>query len=735
MHMLAAWGRFVHRRRWLVLGLSVGLLALALLGLARGTSPNYNPNTVSGTEAATANALLSHAFPAQSARTLQLLYESDVLDARQPAFQAALESSLRRLRADPRVRSVATPYDPGPAAAGMISRGGHEALVVVTLNDTPAAAAVTYSELRGELGPAAPLRVTGTGELAIRDAFTTQLAHDLGSAGRYSLPITAVLLLLVFGTVIAAVLPLGVGAVAVLGGLAGVFVLARFTDVSQYATDLTALIGLGVGIDYSLFVVSRYREQLARGDSPEVCLEVALSTSGRSVIFSGLTVAIGMSALLFYQGSYLGTMGIGGTFAVLSAVVFALTLLPALLAVLGSRVNWLRLPLAGREPGQRGLWRWLAELVMRRPLVTLLPALAVLALIAWPVQNLQLGTGGLKLLPPQTPARQAYERIAQDFPHQNQETIRVVLDYGGGSPLSAPRAAYANRLATRIAEMPGVVTVTDPLAPGVPEELRQSGVAAHLVVLTVGSAYPPGGGQAKALVRNLRAEAGPPGGRKLVTGTTAASVDEVAWIGARTPAAAGFVVGVTYLVLFLLAGSVLLPLKAVLTNLLSLGAAFGAIVWIFQEGNLSGLLDFTPQTQDPSIVVLVFCMLFGLSMDYEVLMLSRIREEWLRTGDTRAAVGTGLQRSGRLITGAAAIMVAVFASFGFGAGTVLIKALGIGLGIAIALDATLVRAVVVPAVMRLLGELNWWAPGPLLWVHRRFGLAEPLEHKPEPEVA
>lgn len=733
--MLAAWGRLVHRRRRLVLALSVGLLTLALLGLVKGTSPSYNPETVTGTESATANGLLNDAFPAENARTLLLLFESPTLRVSDPVFQAALESSVHRLRTDPRVASVQTPYDPGAAAAGLVSRSGHQGLVVVTLKATAEASRVTYEQLRPQLGAPAPLSVTATGSLAINAAFQTQLAQDLGAASRYSLPVTAVLLLLVFGTVVAALLPLGVGAVAVLGGLGGVFVVAGFTNVSQYATDLTALIGLGVGIDYSLFIVSRYREQLAHGDSPELALEVAVSTSGRSVVFSGLTVAIGMSGLLFYQGSYLGTMGLGGTFAVLSAVIFALMLLPALLAILGRRINWLRLPLVGRDPGRRGLWRLLAEGVMRWPVAALVPALALLGLVAFPVHDLQLGSGGLKLLPPQTPARQAYERIQQDFPRQDQETIPVVLDYGGGSPLAADRVAYANRLASKIVRLPGVIRVVDPLAPGAPPQVQQSGIADHLVVLKVQSAFQPSGRQAKSLVRDLRAQPGPPGGRKLVTGTTAAGLDEVAWIAAHSPAAAGFVVGVTYVVLFLLAGSLLLPLKAVLTNLLSLAAAFGAIVWIFQEGHLSGLLNFTPQTQDPSIAVLVFCMLFGLSMDYEVLMLSRIREEWLRTRDTRLAVGTGLQRSGRLITGAAAIMVAVFASFGFGAGTVLIKALGLGLAIAILVDATVVRAVVVPAVMRLLGDLNWWAPRPLRRLHRWLNLGETAEGEAQPEVA
>jgi RND superfamily putative drug exporter len=341
----------------------------------------------------------------------------------------------------------------------------------------------------------------------------------------------------------------------------------------------------------------------------------------------------------------------------------------------------------------------------------------------------------MKLLPPQNEARYAYDQIAQNFPHRDQEVIPVVLHYSSGDPLSAPRAAYADQLAASIAAMPGVLSVDNPAGASTSSAARQAAVGAHIVELQVHSSFQPSSSQAKALVASIRNAAGPAGGSKLVTGSTAFTEDDVAWITARTPAAAAFVVVVTYVVLFLLVGSLLLPLKAVLMNLVSLGAAFGVIVWIFQQGHLSGPLNFTPQTQDPSIAVLIFCILFGLSMDYEVLMLNRIREEWRRTGDTSAAVATGLERSGRLITGAAAIMVAVFASFGFGAGTVLIKALGVGLAIAITVDATLVRAVVVPAVMRLLGELNWWAPPPLGWLQRRLALREPVEREVEPEAA
>ena len=732
--MLMRWGDFVYRRRWAVLVLSVGFVALAIAGIVKGTSPSFNGNST-GTEAASADQLVQQQLPAQNARSLTLLYRSPTLTADSPAFQAAMQSSIAPLQADQRVQSILTPANGGPAAASLVSRDQHEALAVVTLKDDGQASRATYADLRAEVGPSGPLQVLGTGDLAINAAFSSELGHDLSAASRTSLPITAILLLLVFGTVVAALLPLGVGALAVAGGFAGIFVLARFVDVSQYATDLTALIGLGVGIDYSLFVVSRYREQLARGDSPQQSLQVAMATAGRSVIFSALTVAIGLSGLLFFRGSYLATMGLGGAFAVVAAVVYAFTLLPALLAILGRRVNWLRLPVVGRQASGRGFWHMIANQVMRRPVVALVPALAILAVIASPVRGLQLGSGGIALLPPEDQARYAYDQIAQNFPHRDQEVIPVVLHYGSGDPLSAQRSAYTDRLAATIATMPGVLSVDNPASASASAAARQAGVGAGIVELQVHSSYQPSSAQAKSLVGSIRNQAGPPGGSKLVGGSTAFTEDDVAWIVSRTPAAAVYVVLVTYLVLFLLVGSLLLPLKAVVMNLVSLGAAFGAIVWIFQEGHLSRWLDFTPQTQDPSIAVLIFCILFGLSMDYEVLMLNRIREEWQRTGDTRAAVAIGLERSGRLITGAAAIMVAVFASFGFGSGTVLIKALGIGLAVAITVDATLVRAVVVPAVMRLLGDLNWWAPGPLARLQRRLALGEPNEPAIEREAA
>jgi len=358
---------------------------------------------------------------------------------------------------------------------------------------------------------------------------------------------------------------------------------------------------------------------------------------------------------------------------------------------------------------------------------------------------MRIANGSAAMLPTRLEARQGYDLFVADFPGQNQTTFQVVVNYPSGSPLTAPRIGDQYDLDRRIASIPGVLrtnsiyTLDSSLgraeyeamytgdATNLPAALRQAikaSVGEHIVVIQASSNYQPTSDAARSIVKSIRADRDVGnGGIVLVAGDTATDLDTVRSITERTPLAVGFVVLVTYLVLFLLTGSIVLPLKAVLLNLLSIGAAFGALVWIFQQGHLSQLLGFTPQSLDPSIPVILFSIVFGMSMDYEVLLVSRIQEEYVRTGDNTRAVAAGLERSGGLITGAALIMVAVFMAFGL-AEVVLIKAIGIGLAIAVAIDATLVRALAVPALMRLLGDLNWWAPNPLRLLHRRVGLSE-----------
>jgi len=421
-------------------------------------------------------------------------------------------------------------------------------------------------------------------------------------------------------------------------------------------------------------------------------------------------------------------MGAAGAIVVAVAVVYALTFLPAMLSVLGPRVNRLRVrfPLpAGERVRERGVGFWArwATWVMRRPLVVLLPVVGFLLLAASPFIQLRLANGDVDMLPSHIEARQGYDQMVANFPGQDQTTFNIVVNYPDGSPQTPDRIANQFGLTQRIAAIPGVLHVTT------------GGVGKHVVLVQAATASPATSDASRNIVNAIRADQGVVGGQVLVGGQTAVDLDVIKFIFDRTPLAIGFVVVFTYLVMFLLTGSVVLPLKAVLLNFLSIGASFGALVWIFQQGHLSTLLGFTPQSIDPSIPVILFSIVFGLSMDYEVLLVSRIHEEHVRTGDNTQAVASGLEKTARLITGAAAIMVTVFLAFGL-AEVVIIKAIGIGLAVAVAIDATLVRALVVPAVMRLLGDWNWWAPRPLRNLYDRAGLGDfTSEPIPELEVA
>ena len=746
--MFAAWGRFVYRFRWLVLGFSALMLAASIVGLTHGGALQNNGSPT--LEFARAGTLISSELPQPGGSSFDLIFQSDSLTATDPAFAAAMDAALAPLRADSRVDLVTTPYSsPKTASALLISRDGHAALAVIAVKDDFPTARGYYPELR-KLVRSDQLSILATGNLAVSHDFDTILKADLQRAEVVSLPVAAILLLVVFATVVAALLPLGVGGLAVVGGLAGVGLLARATNVSTYATNIVTLIGLGVAIDYSLFMVNRFREELAAGRSVEDALARTMSTSGRAVTFSGLTVVIGLSGMLFFQGSFLASMGLAGAVVVAIAVLYALTFLASLLAILGPRVNRLRLPLPQRRAG-RGAWHSLATEVMRRPWFVLVPVLALLALLASPFLHIRLANGDVSMLPPSAETRQATQVLTQQFPGHDLTTMTVVVRYASGTPLTSERVGALYGFSRGLAAIPdvekvdGVVTLDPTLGraqyqsmlsgpisqapPAVQDAVRQS-VGRDIVVLNVSTRQPAESDQARAIVRAIRAEQPPSGSQVLVGGLTAYDVDLLSFIVQRIPGAVLFVVLMTYLALFLLTGSLVLPLKAIVMNVVSISASFGALVWIFQQGHLSHLLNFTPSSIDPSVPVLLFCIVFGLSMDYEVILISRIQEEYRRTGDTTQAVAEGLERSGRLITGAAGIMVGVFAAFGL-ADVVLIKSIGLGLAIAVLIDATLVRALIVPAVMRLLGRANWWSPGPLHRLQRRINLGEPAGSAPE----
>jgi RND superfamily putative drug exporter len=710
--------------------LAVSGLALALSAFVLWRGGTLNSGTTQGIESDVAQQLVSRelAYPAESSFII-VFRGRDGLVWKDPRAKAATTAALARVRADPRVRTVLAPDDaPQLVAERMISPDGRRMMAVVTLRDAYFGAMAAYPALRATIR--SDLLDAGfTGSLAYHTDLDRTLEHDVLFAELVSLPLALLVLVAVFRTVAAAALSVGVGALAVVTGIAAVTALSRVMNISVYAINVASLIGLGVAIDYSLFIVSRYREELQGGASHADALVTALDTAGHAVVFSGSAVAIGLSALYFFKGSFLATMGIGGTLVVAIAVLAALTFLPALLVALGPHVDAGRLPL-GRIRAFDGMWHRIATAVMRRPILVLLPSLGIVVLLGSPFVRLRLAAADVQMLPRGLEARDVYEELRAAFPDQARTRILVVVRYPTAPAFTSERVDPLYALAQRIAKLPGVVgvegvvdtnsqlnaeyfkadaeTPTEDL-PEAARRVRGMVTAGNVALLTALTDAGPTSETARALVRAIRTDRRVGDGVFLVGGAPANDVDLNAFILSRVPYALAFIFVVTYVTLFAMLRSVVLPIKAVIMNLLSIAASFGGLVWVFEEGHLASLLRFEPQPLDAAVPVLLFCAVFGLSMDYEVLMLSRMREEYLRTGDNAAAVAEGLERTGRLVTSAAAIMVAVFGAFGL-ARVILLKSMGLALGLAVAVDATLVRVLIVPATMRLFGDLNWWAP-------------------------
>src|SRR5438094_1592740 len=579
------------------------------------------------------------------------------------------------------------------------------------------------------------------GPMAVNHDFTEMVKDDLRRAELVVLPLVLVFLVVVFGSVVAATLPLAVGLLGVAAGMAVTGILARVMPVSAYAANVVSMIGLGVAIDYSLFVVSRYREELA-AHPPAQALARTLATAGRTVVFSGMTVGIGLLGMILLRMGSVSTIGIASTVVVGFAVLYSLTLLPALLVILGPRVNALSLWRRPARPGARSdLWHRLATAAMARPWHVLVPVVLVLVVLGLPFRHIHLGTPDVSTLPEKAESRRGQGLLAREFPQLEPNSIVVVLRYPDRSGLTPARVDELYALSRWLARLPDVARVDSvvDLDPRItPEQYRQMAAAPRemlppplreafermvgprVTMLVAQTPLAVDSQEARALVKTIRREHPPVAAEVLVTGRTAYDVDFVALVSRVAPGAVAFVLAATFVALFLLLGSVLLPLKAVVMNCLSVTASYGALVWIFQDGHFKDWLGFTPGPIEPVIPLIMFCVLFGLSMDYEVLLLSRTHEEFERTRDNDRAVVASLAATGRLITGAALIMATVF--FGFGAArAVMIKEMGVGMGIAIVMDATVIRALLVPATMRLLGEWNWWAPRPLrrLWERLR----------------
>jgi RND superfamily putative drug exporter len=689
------------------------------------------------TESGQALNLMQRDLPARPL-AFQLILRHPTLPASHPTVRAEVLRALAPLRDHPRVAAVRTAWDISPVDPDRVSRDGRYTRASVELRGYNSAVesmvfAAQGGEAYAELRPLVRsdvLAVVAAGALALHHDFTETTRRDVWRAEMVILPVVPVLLLLAFGSVMAAALPFGVGLLAVAGGLAGTGLLSRISSVSIYASNVVTMIGLAVAIDYSLFIVSRFREEI-RQSSVADALGRTLGTAGVSIFFSGLTVATGLLGLYALGLGNLGSIGLCGTLVVSFAVLYSLTFLPALLAVLGPRVDAWPVFRADRgQPAAESFWRGLTAVVMAHPWKILLPVTAALLLLGSPFMRIRLGASDIGMLPPRSEARQGEEILRREFPGQETNRILVVLDYGEGAPLTTPRIDRLYDYSRRLAREPGVsrvesVVTLDPAItrtqyqalavmpadvrlPTIQAALAQT-VGQHIALMVLHTPHAAGSAAAQALVRRIRAERTVGDARVLVTGHTAFDLDFTGLVRDHAPRAVAIIVAVTCLALFWLLGSLLLPFKAVIMNFLSISASYGALVWIFQDGHLARWLDFTPGPIESGTPLIMFCVTFGLSMDYGVLLLSRIREEYQKSGDNALAVAVGLEATGRLITSAAAIMAAVF--FGFAlADLVVIKAIGIGMGIAVVVDATVVRMLLVPATMRLLGRWNWWAP-------------------------
>ncbi len=749
--MLASWGRWVYRFRWWVLIMSVLSLGPAVWLISQGGHLGLGV-VPTNTESGRALDLTKRELP----RTLPffgLIFRNPSLRATDPAFQAEVERALTALRNDPHVAHVRTAYDAAVADSRSISRDGRSTIATVELKDDSADDTVLameiYPTLRAKV-QSDTLEVISFGAVPRNHDFTVVSERDIKRAELMVLPLVGLLLVLVFGSVLAAALPLAVGLLAVTGGLAGTLALARVTPVLVFATSIVAMVGLGVAIDYSLFIVSRFREEAHRRPIPDA-LAHTMATTGRAILFSGGTVAIGLLGMLFLGLGHLSSMGLAGTIVVTLAVLYAMTFLPALLAILGLKVDAWGLPFmkVGKPGHGRGFWHRLATMVMAHPWRVLLPATVLLLLLGMPFLHIRLSPSDVTGLPTTAESRLGEELLRREFQEADTNPIVVVVHYADRSPLTTEHVGQIYDLSRWLARLPTITRVDSlvdldsaisrsgyqqlltlpqaQLPPGVQLALKQT-VGDEIVMLVAQTSLRAGSDEARSLVRTIRRSHPSVDGELMVTGESAFHLDFIEAMKRNSPVAIGLIVLVTYLVLFLLLGSLLLPLKAVLMNMLSISASYGALVWIFQYGYLAAWLHFTPGPIETMTPIIMFCILFGLSMDYEVLLLSRVREEYVRTGDNTRAVAESLERTGRLITGAAAIMALVLFAFGL-SDMVVIKAMGIGMGIAVVVDATIVRALLVPATMRLLGRWNWWAPGPLARLYHRLDLRVSRRHR------
>ncbi|MEV7522460.1 MMPL family transporter [Streptomyces sp. NPDC091371] len=739
--MLRLLGAHVVRRPWLFLVAALVLVLDALLlGADLPDRLGSGGTTDPGSESARVQRVLEAHYPEQQPNLVLLVSVPEGAQVDDRAFAAQGARLAERLAFEKPVVGVVSYWQTG--LAELRSHDGRQAVIAARIEGDEDRARTALEELaprfrgaqQGEQGEQGGLTVRITGPLAVQNEIQSTVAEDLARSELIALPLTLIVLVWVFGGVLAAALPVLVGLVTVLATGAVLRLITGFTEVSVFAQNLTTALGLGLAIDYALLIVRRFREELDAGAVPGEAVLRTVRTAGRTVLFSALTVAVALAAMLVFPLYFLRSLAYAGITVVLVSALTALTVLPAVLALLGRRVDALTVRRRGRgdAPAPKGR---VTELVMRRaPLVTV-AVTGILLVLGLPFLNARFGTADHRQLPTASESRIAQETLREDFEDLPEGSIPVLLRTGGAS--SADAQATAGRIAGKLSALAGVTrvessagTYRDGARSEVPSPADSGRRTAGYDLLTVVAEDDTAATSAahQELVGKLREAAGPDGAS--VGGPAAQVVDSKAAIGRGLAPALGFILVGTLVLVFLLTGSLAMPLLTIALNGLSLTAMFGAVVWVFQEGGLSGLLGFTATGDvEATLPVLMFCVAFGLSMDYGVFLVARIKEHFDRTGDHSASVLHGMRTTGGLITAAAVVLSVVFVSIGLSRITNT-KMLGLGVALAVLVDALVVRTLLVPAVLALLGRRAWWAPAPLRRIHRRLGLREEPEPAP-----
>ena len=729
--------------------LAVATLLMAATGIFGASIANHlsaggfqNPDS----ESAKAARLLMEKF-GQSDQQL-LITVTDPAGARSGRAAAAGADIVTRLDASPYVLSVSSPWtSPPSAAAELLSVDGKAGLIVATLSGGEDKAQDYAAELAEPVvGERDGVSIKAGGTAMIYKQINTQTMRDLIRMEAIAIPLSFLVLVWVFGGLLAASLPLVVGLMAILGAMSVLRLFTFFTEVSIFALNITTALGLALAIDYTLLILSRYRDEIADGADTRTALVRTMSTAGRTVLFSAVTVALSLSALMLFPMYFLKSFAYSGIATVAFAAAAAILVTPAAIALLGDRIDSLdirrlvRRVLRRPEPVAREIdkqfWYRSTKFVMRRSIPVGTAIVALLLLLGIPFLHIKFGNPDDRVLPKSASAHQVGDQLRNDFASDLNTGLSVVIpDTAGVANTELDRYA---------AELSRVADVTSVSAPGgtfmagdrVGPTSAPAGVADGSAFMSIRSSAPLYSEASTVQLQRLHAVA-PPGGREVLMGGGAQMTEDiVGTVSSRMPVVLALIGVITFVLLFLLTGSLVLPLKALVLNVLSLSAAFGALVWIFQDGNL-GALGTTPTgTLEANIPVLMFCVAFGLSMDYEVFLLARIREYWLNSPQTRTdsdeSVALGLARTGRVVTAAALIMAIAFAAL-IAAQVSFMRIFGLGLTLAVLVDATLVRMALLPAFMHVMGRRNWWAPAPLMRLHSRFGLSEEPGRRPAAE--